>query len=123
MIERVRYEVRQVCGTCLTVQRMYYVGTGALGHFRLMECWAACLTSALQCVSSALVVLERQDLALAREVIRSLLFLGGIGAAGVLRWDAVRAVWLFGLTGTVSYGVYGWITWYAIRRHDVKARP
>lgn len=71
------------------------------------------------CVSSALVVLERQDLALLREVIRSLLFFGGIGAAWFLKWDAPRAVGLFGLTGTLSYALYGWITWYAIRSHDL----
>jgi len=70
------------------------------------------------CVSSALVVLERQDLALVREVLRSGLFFGGIVAAWLLKWDAQRAVFLFGLTGTLSYGIYGWITWYAIRRHD-----
>ncbi len=76
------------------------------------------------CVSSALVVLERQDLALLREIIRSLLFFGGIGAAWALKWDAAHAVALFGLTGTLSYALYGWITWYAIRRHDLaQARP
>jgi len=75
------------------------------------------------CVSSALVVLERQDLALVREVVRSLLFFGGIAAAWLLSWDAQRAVLLFGLTGTLSYGVYGWITWYAIRARDRGRKP
>ncbi|BDU75443.1 lipopolysaccharide biosynthesis protein [Mesoterricola sediminis] len=70
------------------------------------------------CVSSALVVLERQDLALVRELIRSLLLLGAVAAAWRLRWDASRAVNLFACSGTLSYGLYGWITWYAIRRHD-----
>jgi O-antigen/teichoic acid export membrane protein len=74
------------------------------------------------CVSSALVVLERQDLALVRELIRSALSFGGLAAAWFLGWSAQRAVCLFGITGTVSYGIYGWITWYAIRRHDSK-RP
>jgi len=70
------------------------------------------------CVSHALVVLERQDLALIREIIRSLLFFGGIAAAWFLHWSAARAVGLFGITGTLSYFVYGWITWYAIRCRD-----
>jgi O-antigen/teichoic acid export membrane protein len=70
------------------------------------------------CVSHALVVLERQDLALVREVTRSLLLFGGIAAAWALRWNAQRAVVLYGLTGTLAYAFYGWITWYAIRRHD-----
>jgi O-antigen/teichoic acid export membrane protein len=71
------------------------------------------------CVSSALVVLERQDLALVREVIRSVLFGGGIMAAWCLHWSPAKAVGLFGVTGSLSYGLYGWITWYAIRRHDL----
>jgi O-antigen/teichoic acid export membrane protein len=77
------------------------------------------------CVSSALVVLERQDLALVREGIRSVLFGGGILAAWWFHWGPVGAVGLFGLTGTLSYGLYGWITWYAIHQHDTarEARP
>jgi len=70
------------------------------------------------CVSSALVVLERQDLALVREVVRSLLFGAGLAVAYLLEWDARRAVCIFGFTGTLAYGFYGWITWLAIRRHD-----
>jgi O-antigen/teichoic acid export membrane protein len=70
------------------------------------------------CVSSALWVLERQDLALLREGIRTVLFLGGMLTAWLLGWDARRAVVLFGITGTLAYGVYGWITWLAIRRSE-----
>jgi O-antigen/teichoic acid export membrane protein len=70
------------------------------------------------CVSHALVVLERQYLALVREGVRSVLFFSGLAAAWFLKWDAQRAVCLLGITGTLSYGFYGWITWYAIRRAD-----
>jgi O-antigen/teichoic acid export membrane protein len=70
------------------------------------------LTSA--CVSSTLVVLERQDLTFYREVLRSVLLLGGIFAAYYLKWSPRAAVILFGITGTLAYGVYAWVTWYAI---------
>ena len=70
------------------------------------------------CVSSALVVVERQDLAFLREGIRTLLFGAGIAVAYRMAWNAERAVCLFGVTGTLAYAVYGWITWYAIRRQD-----
>jgi len=66
------------------------------------------------CVGSTLAVLERQDLAFYREMIRSTLLFSGIFAAYFLKWDARAAVQLFGLTGTLAYLVYAWITWYAI---------
>ncbi|HLO68608.1 MAG TPA: oligosaccharide flippase family protein [Holophaga sp.] len=92
------------------------------GHFTAAMAPMALAQFTGACVSSALVVLERQDLALARELLRSCLLLGGILTAWRLRWDAQRAVGLFALTGTLSYLFYGWITWYAIRRHDAAGR-
>jgi O-antigen/teichoic acid export membrane protein len=67
------------------------------------------------CVGSTLTVLERQDLAFYREVIRSLLLFSGIFLAWFLAWEPRAAILLFGVTGTLAYTVYAWITWYAIR--------
>lgn len=69
------------------------------------------------CADSSLVVLERQDLALVREVARTGLLLSGILVAHLLRWPPRAAVFLFGATGTLAYTLYGLITWYAIRQH------
>jgi len=73
------------------------------------------------CVDSSLVVLERQDLALVREVARTSLLLSGIVIAYLLRWPPRPAVFLFGATGTLAYLLYGLITWHAIRRHPGSA--
>jgi O-antigen/teichoic acid export membrane protein len=123
-----------------TVRRMFLLGLGVMGLSSLAgwflvpvifgSAWKASSFFLLAltpmtlaqfsgaCVSSALVVLERQDLALLREAVRTGLFLGGMLAAWLLRWDARGAVVLFGMTGTLAYGLYAWITWYAIRRRD-----
>jgi O-antigen/teichoic acid export membrane protein len=67
------------------------------------------------CVGATLTVLERQDLSLYRELIRSTLLFSGIFLAYFLKWSPRPAILLFGATGTLAYAVYGWITWYAIR--------
>jgi O-antigen/teichoic acid export membrane protein len=69
------------------------------------------------CADSTLLVLERQDLALYREVLRTGLLLSGILAAYLLKWPPRPAIFLFGATGTLAYVSYGLITWHAIRRH------
>ncbi len=69
------------------------------------------------CADSTLLVLERQDLALYREALRSGLLLSGILVAYLLKWPPRSAMFLFGATGTLAYIGYGLITWYAIRRH------
>jgi hypothetical protein len=69
------------------------------------------------CADSSLLVLERQDLAFVREVVRTGLLLGAILAAHLLRWNPRPAIFLFGATGTLAYVVYGLITWHAIRSH------
>jgi O-antigen/teichoic acid export membrane protein len=69
------------------------------------------------CADSTLVVLERQDLAMYRELVRTGLLLSGILIAYLLRWQPRPAIFLFGATGTLAYIIYGLITWYAIRRH------
>jgi O-antigen/teichoic acid export membrane protein len=69
------------------------------------------------CADSTLVVLERQDLALVREAVRTGLLLSGIVVAWLLKWPPRRAIFLFGATGTLAYALYGFITWHAIRQH------
>ena len=69
------------------------------------------------CADTTLMVLERQDLALYRELLRSGLLLSGILVAARLHWAPRPAIFLFGATGTLAYAVYGLVTWYAIRQH------
>jgi O-antigen/teichoic acid export membrane protein len=77
------------------------------------------------CADSTLLVLERQDLALFRELLRSGLLLSGILIAYLLKWEPKPAIFLFGATGTLAYVIYGLITWYAIHQHrkTLKAAP
>jgi O-antigen/teichoic acid export membrane protein len=77
----------------------------------------ACAQFSFACADSSLLVLERQDLAFYREVLRSSLLVGAILGAYVLRLEPIRAVFLFGGAGTVAYVGYGLITWYAIHAH------
>lgn len=71
----------------------------------------------LACADSSLLVLERQDLALYRELLRSGLLVSAILGAYLLKLGPTRAVFLFGAAGTVAYVSYGLITWYAISQH------
>jgi O-antigen/teichoic acid export membrane protein len=77
------------------------------------------------CADSTLMVLERQDLAFYRELVRSGLLFSGILIAYLLKWQPRPAIFLFGATGTLAYVIYGLITWYAIRAHSAarKAAP
>lgn len=72
------------------------------------------------CVGSTLAVLERNDLAFYREVVRSLLLFSGIFLSAWLRWQPRGTILLFGITGFLAYGVYAWITWYAIRARGLR---
>jgi O-antigen/teichoic acid export membrane protein len=74
------------------------------------------------CADSSLLVLERQDLAFCREVIRTGLLLGAILVAHLLRWPPRPAIFLFGASGTLAYVVYGLITWHAVRTHVAGSR-
>jgi O-antigen/teichoic acid export membrane protein len=72
------------------------------------------------CADSSLLVLERQDLAILREAVRTGLLAGAVLTAYGLGWSPVGAVFLFGATGTLAYTLYGAITWHAIRNHGRK---
>jgi O-antigen/teichoic acid export membrane protein len=72
----------------------------------------------------ALYVVERQDLHLAREILRFGFVGGAIPLAGALHLEAVQGVILLSVAGIVTYSLYGLITWWAIRRHAARgARP
>ena len=66
-------------------------------------------------LGGTLDVLERQDLHLAREVVRQLLSLGALVAARLLAFDAWTAVLAFGVAGAIGNLVYIGSTWYALR--------
>jgi len=66
-----------------------------------------------------LYVLERQDLQLAREVLRVALLGGAIPAAAALHLDVTAAIVLLSVAGCATYLAYAAITWLAI----VQRRP
>lgn len=80
---------------------------------------------AMQLLSSPLggilSILERQDLALAREVVRILLLALAIGTAHTLALSATGAVILLSVAGTLAYVLYGFISWHALQI-DAKRR-
>jgi O-antigen/teichoic acid export membrane protein len=80
------------------------------------------LTSPL---AGTLAILERQDLALVREVVRILLVTIAIVIAQALSLSATWAVALLSAAGTLAYVFYGLISWHALqvdaRRRIAKA--
>ena len=81
----------------------------------------------LQLVTSptggTLDVLERQDLALARELLR-LGFVGGaVLIAAAMKLNPIEAVFIFSGAGCLTYSSYGLISWRAIVVHDRRHPP
>jgi lipopolysaccharide exporter len=62
-------------------------------------------------------VLQRQDLHLARDVIRACLVGAALGAVAFLHLDWKSAIILLSVSGVLSYLLYLWMSWYAIRAH------
>jgi O-antigen/teichoic acid export membrane protein len=72
---------------------------------------------------STLSVLERQDLALGREVLRVVLIGGAVAIAAALHLSAVEAVAVLSAAGCATYIAYGLISWSAIVRHAGRLAP
>lgn len=76
--------------------------------------------SALQLMASplggTLDVLERQDLHLAREVARLVITGASVALAARLHWSSEGAVALLSIAMCLTYGLYIWTTWAAIRQ-------
>lgn len=70
-----------------------------------------------------LYVVERQDLQLLREVIRFAMLAGAVPVALWLGLPALSAVALLSGAGVVTYGLYGAITWVAVRNHVARSAP
>jgi len=70
------------------------------------------LTSPL---AGTLTILERQDLALVREIVRILLLTIAIVVAQELALSATWAVALLSAAGSFAYVLYGLISWHALR--------
>ena len=62
-----------------------------------------------------LYVLERQDLHLAREILRFTLMGGAIPLAAMLGFSSLEAVALLSAAGVLNYSIYGLITWRAVQ--------
>jgi O-antigen/teichoic acid export membrane protein len=63
---------------------------------------------------ATLGVLERQDLHLARELLRLGLMAGAVLAASALHLSALQAVGVLSVAGCVAYVIYGLVSWWAI---------
>ena len=64
-----------------------------------------------------LYVLERQDLHLAREILRFCLIGGAVPLAATVGLPPTGAVMVVSAAGCLTYGLYGLISWRAIVRH------
>ena len=69
-----------------------------------------------------LYVLERQDLHLAREILRFCLIGGSVPLAAALGLSSTGAVVVVSAAGCLTYSLYGLISWRAIVRHPGRAR-
>jgi O-antigen/teichoic acid export membrane protein len=70
-----------------------------------------------------LSILERQDLALVREVARITLLTAAILIARYLSFSATGAVILLSTAGTLAYVLYGLISWHALRVDARRRKP
>lgn len=72
-------------------------------------------------VGSTIDVMERQDLHLFREVIRTLLILGSLYLAWRTHQSAERAIGLFSAASTLGYALHLGLSWHSVRKYKVKA--
>jgi O-antigen/teichoic acid export membrane protein len=69
----------------------------------------------------ALDVLERQDLVLVREIVRIGLMVLSVVGAEMAGLSGTGAVVMISIAGTLSYGLYGAISWHAVRVAEARA--
>jgi O-antigen/teichoic acid export membrane protein len=80
------------------------------------------LTLTTSPTGAKLDVLERQDLHLARELMRLVLVGGAIVLAAALQLPALAAVAVLSAAGCVTYIMYGFISWSAIVSDEHRQR-
>lgn len=68
-------------------------------------------------------VLERQDLFLARELLRLCLVGGAVLIADSMHFDPIGAVATVSVAGCLTYSLYGLISWRAIVKHRPRPQP
>ncbi len=68
-------------------------------------------------VGTTIDVMERQDLHLLREVVRTFIILGALLAAGYTHQSAETAVLMFSAASTLGYLLHLGLSWHAIRKY------
>ncbi|MGG6309521.1 lipopolysaccharide biosynthesis protein [Paenibacillus macerans] len=71
-------------------------------------------------VGSTIDVMERQDLHLYREIIRTILILGSLYFAWYTHQSADIAIWLFSGASTLGYALHLGLSWYSVRKYKSK---
>lgn len=72
-------------------------------------------------VGSTIDVMERQDLHLYREIIRTLLILGSLFLAWRTNQSADQAIGWFSAASTLGYALHLGLSWHSVRKYKVKA--
>ncbi|ANS76603.1 hypothetical protein AWM70_20150 [Paenibacillus yonginensis] len=97
--------------------------SGSAGYIRLMSVMYLGQFVA-NAVGTTIDVMERQDLHLLREIIRTVMILGAILGARYSGQDAGTAVLLFSAASTAGYILHLVLSWWSIRKYGVlKAGP
>lgn len=67
-------------------------------------------------------VLQRQDLHLVRDIVRAALVGTALGAVAFFHLDWMAAMIMLSASGVLSYLIYLWMSWYALREHAARMR-
>ncbi len=90
-------------------------GWGEAGLFVAILAASYFLEFVMTATGDVLYVIERQDLQLAREVVRCGLVAGAVPLAAMLGFSPVWSIVLLSTARCVTYVLYGGVSWYAIR--------
>lgn len=71
-------------------------------------------------VGSTIDVMERQDLHLYREIIRTFLILGSLTFAWFTHQTAEMAIWLFSGASTLGYVLHLMLSWHSVRKYKAQ---
>lgn len=69
-------------------------------------------------VGTTIDVMERQDLHLYREIIRTIIILGALLAAYYSGQSAEVAILFYSLAATFGYGLHLWLSWFSIKKYE-----
>lgn len=68
-------------------------------------------------VGTTIDVMERQDLHLYREIVRTFIVLGALWVAWYTHQSAAVAIWFYSIASTIGYGIHLFMSWWSVRKY------